>query len=60
MAMALLQGGTPFRILSPSIFNYLSGMKVGDIIIGISECPETAVRDLLWKVCKRGDLDYGN
>lgn len=50
MAMALLQGGASLRILSPSAFNYLSGMKPGDIIVGISECPDAAVRDLLFKV----------
>ena len=55
MAMALLQGGAPIRIPSPSVFNYLSGMKLGDIIVGISECPEAAVRDLLWKVCRCED-----
>ena len=48
MAIALLQGGAPIRILSPSVFNYL---KLSDIIIGISKCPEAAVRDL-WNVCK--------
>lgn len=52
MAMALLQGGASIRILSPGVFNYLSGMKPGDIIVGISECPDAAVRDLLRKVCK--------
>ena len=50
MAMALVQGGASLRILSPSVFNYLSGMKPGDIIVGISECPDAAIRDLLFKV----------
>ena len=54
MAMALLQGGASIRILSPSVFNYLSGMKPGDIIVGIDECPDPATRDLLRKVCKYG------
>ena len=52
MAMALLQGGASLRILSPSVFNYLSEMKPGDIIVGIGECPDAALRDLLYKVCE--------
>lgn len=52
MAMALVHAGVSLRILSPAVFNYLSGMKPGDIIIGISECPDAAIRDLLWKVYK--------
>ena len=50
MAMALLQGGASIRILSPSVFYYLSGMKPGDIIVGIDECPDPSIRDLLRKV----------
>ena len=53
MAMALLQGGASIHILSPSVFNYLSGMKPGDIV-RIDECPDPATRDLLRKVCKYG------
>ena len=47
MAMALLQGGASIRILSRAVFNYLSGMKPGDIIVSICECPDAVVRDLL-------------
>ena len=51
MAIALLHGGGSLCVLSPAVFNYLSGMKPGDIIVAIKECPDGSVHDLLLKVC---------
>jgi len=35
MAMALVHGGAAVHILLPSVFNYLSGMKPCEIIVGL-------------------------
>ena len=35
MAMAIIYGGAGVRTLSPSVFNFLNGMKPSDIIVGI-------------------------
>jgi len=50
MAMALVHGGSAIQVLSPSVFNYLAGMKPLDIIVDIDEILEAAVRDILQKV----------
>ena len=50
IAMALLHGGAGVRILSPSVFNFLSGMKPSDIIVGIDEIADTDVKVILKKV----------
>ena len=52
MGMALVHDGAALCVLSPTVFNYLSGMKPGDIIVGISECQDAVVCDLLWKGCE--------
>ena len=51
MAMALVHGGAAVRILSPSVFNYLSGMKPSEIIVGLGEVPDAGVKEILEKVC---------
>jgi len=51
MAMALVHGGAAVCILSPSVFNYLSGMKSSEIIVGLGEVPDAGVKEILEKVC---------
>ena len=51
MAMALVHGGAAVRILSPSVFNYLSGMKPSEIIVVLGEVPDAGVNEILEKVC---------
>ena len=51
MAMAVVHGGAAMHILSPSLFNCLSGMKPCDIIVHIDEVPDPSLREKLLKVC---------
>ena len=37
VCMAFLQGATGFHILSESVYNYIIGMKISDIIVGKNE-----------------------
>lgn len=50
MAMALVHGGSAVHLLSPSVFNYLSGLKPCNIIVGIEEVPDDHIRMVLEKV----------
>lgn len=50
MAMAFVHGGAAVKILCPSVFNYLSGIKPCDLIVGIDEVPDAGIREILWKV----------
>ena len=50
MSMAFIHGGAAIRIIGPSVFNYLSGIKPSDLIVGVDEVPDAGVRDILWKV----------
>lgn len=50
MAMFLVHGGSPVRILSPSVYGYMRGLKPCDIIVGIDEVPDDNVQDILNKV----------
>ena len=50
MAMTFVHGGAAVRILCPSLFNYLSGMKPYDLIVAIDEVPDESLKNMLWKV----------
>lgn len=50
MAMALVHGGAAVHLMSPSVYNFLTGMKPSDIIVGLHEVPDTNVREMLQKV----------
>lgn len=50
MAMALIHGGAAVRILSPSVFDFLRGMKPGDIIVGIDEVADADIKRIVKKV----------
>jgi membrane-associated protease RseP (regulator of RpoE activity) len=50
MAMAFVHGGAAVRILFPSLFKYLSGMRPYDIIVAIDEVPVESLRNILQKV----------
>ena len=54
MAMALIHGGAGVRILSPSVFNFLSGMKPSEIIVGIDEVADADIKVILKKVFTNG------
>lgn len=44
-AMSLVHGGTAFRLFSPTVFNFLSGLNAADLIAGISEVPDPSIRE---------------
>ena len=48
--MALVQGGAGFHILSQSIFNYVSGMSISEIVASVDEVPDLAVREAISEV----------
>lgn len=43
-SMALLQGGAGFHIFASSVWNYLAGMKVGDIVIAENEVADGQIK----------------
>ena len=50
MAMALLHGGAGVHILLPSVFNFYSGMKPSNIIVGMDEIADADIKVILKKV----------
>ena len=48
--MALVHEGASFRLFSPCVYNYLSGMDASDLIASIEEVPEQSDRALLKQV----------
>ena len=50
VAMSVVQGGSGVHGLSPSVYNYLSGVPVSDIIVSVTEVPDPEVKELLEKV----------
>lgn len=53
VSMGFLQGGVGFHVLCTSVYNYLTGMKVGDIIVDICEVGDFEIKDVLNQViCK--------
>ena len=44
------------RILCPSVFTFLSGMKPCDIVVTIEGVPDARVRDISWKALMRMEL----
>ena len=50
ISMAFLQGGVGFHIFSTSVYNYLSGVRVADIIVDMSEVPDYEVKEMLNRV----------
>ena len=50
MAMAFVHGGAAVHIISQSVYNFLTGMKPCDIIVGVHEIPDASVWDMLQKV----------
>ena len=50
VSMALIQGGAEFHVFSSSVFNYLSGMKVNDIIVGENEVADSDIRAVISQV----------
>ena len=52
MAMSVVQGGSGLQSLCPSVFSYISGTPMCDIIANIiSEVPDSDVKEGLEKVC---------
>ncbi len=48
--MTLVHGGSAIGMLSPSVFNFLSGMNPGDILVSLDEVPDEELRSVLEKV----------
>ena len=51
VAMFVVQGVSGIHGLINSVYSYLSGMPVSDIIVSIAEVPDPDVREMLEKVC---------
>lgn len=43
-SMALVQGAAGFHVFSSSVYNYIAGMKVNDIIVGEKEVGDPVVK----------------
>ena len=51
VAMALVHGGGPLCLFSPSVYRYLCGSDPVDIIVGMDEIGEYEVKNILKQVC---------
>lgn len=49
-AMSLVHGAGNFSIYSPTVYNFLSGMKPSDLIASSDEVPNLLVREVLKQV----------
>ena len=49
-AMSLIYEGGAFRLFGPTVFNFLSGLNPADLIAGISEVPDSSIREILKQV----------
>lgn len=48
--MSLVQRGAGCHILSISLYNYVTGMSLSDIIVGVDEVPDFAVKEIIQEV----------
>lgn len=48
--MTLVYGGAAVRLLSPSVYNFMSGMDTSDIVVSLHEVTDEHIRDMLDKV----------
>lgn len=51
-AMSLLQGGSGFSVLCPSVYKYLSGVKMGCIDIAMEEVHDYEIMSMIEEVCQ--------
>ena len=49
-SMAFMQGGAGFHVFASSVYNYLCGMKVGDITVSEDEVADPTIKQLSSKV----------
>ncbi len=49
-SMAFVQGAVSFHVFASSVYNYLCGMKVGEIVISEDEVADPAIKLILSKV----------
>lgn len=49
-AKALVQGGAGFHILTPSVFYYISGFGLSDVVVDIARVHDPAIREICQKV----------
>ena len=47
--MSVVQGGSGLLVLNSSVYGYLSGMELSNIIAQVSDIPDTEVREVLKK-----------
>ena len=45
--MSVVQGGSGLLVLNSSVYGYLSGMELSNIIAQVSDIPDTEVREVL-------------
>ena len=48
--MCLVQGGSSFRVLSNSVFEYICGKEMAEIIVPLNEVEDHQACDLINKV----------
>ena len=51
-SMALLQGGAGFHIFACSVWNYLAGMQLCDIVVSENEVSDDHIKIVSSEVCK--------
>ncbi len=51
-SMAVGHGAAGFHIFSPSVYNYISIMSVGNIVVCVDDVPEGEAKEFVRKVSK--------
>ena len=49
-ATSLVQGGSGHHLFSSSVFNYIRGMSVADILVSIDEVPRGDIKHIAQEV----------
>ena len=50
MAMTIVNFGSGYPFLAPSVFSYLCGLPIADIVVGTEEVPDYEIRAVIEKV----------
>ena len=48
-SMSIVQGGSGIHGLSPSVYNYLIGVPVSDIIVSVTKVSDSGAKEVLEK-----------
>ena len=50
MVMTIVNCGSGYPFLAPSVFSYLCGLPIADIVVGTEEVPDYEIRAVIEKV----------